>query len=136
MKTKHIVIGVLLLVIPFVVVIGFGYLGSYFSKLTSRTYMVKYNIFSNLAAAIPTTVYILWLSFIMRTKNQKARVLFICCCLTIAVVLLFLSLGYYIVLFPIHLFFFYLPALMCGLVNLFAAGYMIYSAKKDRQAQE
>ena len=88
MKTKHIISAVLVLALPFVLIIGFGELGAYLSKLASRTYMLRYSVLGMLNSAIPLVVYIFWLSFIMRTKERPAKLLLSTCCFAIAAALI------------------------------------------------
>lgn len=88
MKTKHIISAVLVLTLPFVLIIGFGELGVYLSKLASRTYMLRYSVLGMLNSVIPIVVYIFWLSFIMRTKERPAKLLLSICCFAVSTALI------------------------------------------------
>lgn len=129
MKAKHIITAVLLVIIPFVFIIGFGELGRYFFQLAGRYYTPVYSIFGMLAYAIPETAYIIWISFVIRTKYRSARILFSCCCFAVAAVILGCYLSIFCA-FSFYKYMFTITALVCILANLFAVIYMLCKGRK------
>lgn len=125
MKAKHIISAVLLLVLPFALIIGFGELGAYLSKLASRTYMVRYIILGMLTSTIPIVVYIFWLSFVMRTKHRPARILLGCSSFTVAAALIVC------VIFMLKDFFYGITIAIIA-ANLFAGIYMLCKDRKEK----
>lgn len=130
MKAKHIVISALMIILPFVIVLGFGNLGSYLSLIGERTYMPGYTLLSSFIITSSMVAYTFWLSFVMRTTNQKAKVLLICCSLAVAVFFLIFFFGYWVIPFPIDTLFISPPALICAFSNLFAGIYMLCKGRK------
>lgn len=130
MKAKHIITAVLLVVLPFAVIIGFGELGAYLSKLASRTYMLRYSILGMLTSTIPIVVYIFWLSFVMRTKHRPAGILLGYSSLAVATALI-------VCVILMLKDFFYGFTIAIILANVFAGTYMLIKGKKEnKQKQE
>lgn len=129
MKAKHIISSALVIILPFVIVLGFGNLGSYLSLMGRRTYMPYYTQLGTFIITASMVAYIFWLSFVMRTTNQKAKVLLICCSLAGAIFFLIFYFGYWVIPFPIDTLFISPPALICALANLFAGIYMLCKTK-------
>lgn len=125
MKAKHIISAVLVLALPFVLIIGFGELGAYLSKLASRTFMVRYSVLGMLNSTIPIVIYIFWLSFVMRTKYRPAKLLLCTCCFVIAAALV-------VCLIFMVKDFFYGNTIAIIAANLFAGIYMLCKWRKGK----
>lgn len=129
MKAQHIISAVLLLILPFVLIIGFGELGAYLNKLASRTFMLRYNVLGMLNSTIPIVVYIFWLSFVMRTKHRPAKVLLSTCCFAVAAALIVC------IIFMLKDFF-YGFTIAIILANIFAGIYMLCKGRKGKTSVE
>lgn len=125
MKAKHIISAVLLLILPFVLIIGFGALGAYLNNLASRTFMLRYIILNMLNSTIPIVIYIFWLSFVMRTKNRPAKLLLSTCCFVVAAALIVC------IIFMLKDFF-YGFTIAIILANIFAGIYMLIKGRNGK----
>ena len=130
MKAKHIISSVLVVVLPFIIILGFGALSEYLDRIAGRTFLFGYSMLSSLATIVPIVLYAFWLSFVMRTGNRKARIVMMCCTFAVSLLLLIGWFGYWIAPFPmVHLIL--SPAtLACIVENLFAGFYMLVKGKK------
>ena len=136
MKAKHIICAALILILPFVLIFGFGSLRDYFALMGSRTYVFGFIILNMLTTAIPIVAYVFWLSFVMRAKEPKAKILLMCCSFVVATFLLIIYFGYWAFPFPISSSFVSTTALICFFANLFAAIYMLVKHISKRRVNE
>lgn len=125
MKAKHIISAVMLLILPFVLIIGFGELGAYLNNLASRTFMLRYIILNMLNSTIPIVIYIFWLSFVIRTKYRPAKLLLSTCCFVVAAALILC------IIFMLKNFFYGITIAII-LANIFAGIYMLCKDRKGK----
>ncbi len=130
MKAKHIISSVLIVVLPFIIILGFGVLSEYLDRIAGLTFLFGYSMLSSLVTIVPLVLYTFWLSFVMRTENRKARILMICCTFAVSALLIIGWFGYWIAPFPVVHLIISPATLACVVANLFAGFYMLAKGKK------
>ena len=107
MKAKHIVSAILIIILPFVIIFGFGALSDFFNQMASRTFQFAYKIAGMITSVVPIVAYIFWLSFVMRTKHPKTRILLSICSLAVSAILIACLIAPFILSVPFHFLFYY-----------------------------
>ena len=131
MKSKHIISSALIVVLPFIIIFGFGALSDYLNQLANHTFLFGYSMLSSISIIIPLVLYAFWLSFVMRTGNRKARIIMMCCAFAVSALLLVGWFGYWIAPFPVVHLLISPATLACVAANLFAGIYMLFKLKKQ-----